>query len=250
MKLHELVRHLDETLDVGSFNDAALNGLQVEAGTEVTRVAVAVDASLDAIEAAAGAGADLLICHHGLFWGPAQPLTGVLGARVRRLIIHGISLYAVHLPLDSHPTLGNNAALAQALAIQNLVPFGRYKGNVIGLAGDLVPPQDIDAALATLETAVGPPLGIVRAGPDTILRVGVISGAAGSVVEQAREANLDLLVTGEPDHASAVFARDEGYNLAFLGHYATEVFGVRALARHLEEQFELPWAPVGRSSGF
>ncbi len=250
MDLHEVVRHLDETLAVHSFNDAALNGLQVEAGREVTNVAVAVDASLDAIEAAADAGADLLICHHGLFWGSAQPLTGVLGARVRRLITRGISLYASHLPLDTHAELGNNAVLASALGLAPTEPFGRYKGNVIGLAGSLAAPTDAEALLAKLEDTVGPPLGTVLAGPEAVQRVGILSGAAGAMIEQAPEAQLDMLITGEPDHVSAVFARDQGFHLVFLGHYATEVFGVRALAGHLNERFGLPWTPVGQDTGF
>jgi len=250
MELRRLVEYLDGYLDVASFDDAAVNGLQLEAGAEVTSLAVAVDASLDAVEEAAAAGAELLLCHHGLLWGGARPLTGVLGQRVRALVTRGVSLYAAHVPLDAHPEVGNNAVLARMLELEQARPFGRYRGKLLGVAGRLPEPEEPDELLQRLEEMVGPALGTVLAGPDVVERVAVVSGAAADTIAEAEGAPVDLLITGEPDHAAAVFARDLGAHLVFLGHHATEVFGVVALAEHLERAFGLPWRRVGRSSGF
>ena len=250
MDLCELTGYLDDYLDVGVFDDSAVNGLQLEAGDRVERLAVSVDASLDAIAEAAEAGADLLLCHHGLLWGKAAPLTGVLGARAKGLFASGISLYAAHLPLDAHPSVGNNACLARRLDLQRSVPFGAYRGRLLGQAGDLPDPMPIDGLMRVLTQEVGNALGVVRAGDRAVTKVAVVSGAAGDLLEEAADAGVDLLVTGEPDHTAAVTARDAGIHLAFLGHHATERFGVLALAGVLQRRFDLPWTEVGQSSGF
>jgi len=250
MELSELTTYLDDYLDVASFDDSAVNGLQLQAGDRVDRFAVAVDASNDAVSAAAEAGADLLLCHHGLLWGKAAPLTGVLGERARRLFAAKISLYAAHLPLDAHPAVGNNAGLARLLDLQRAVPFGLYRGRLLGLAGNLPGPDDLDGVMAALTRAIGEPLGSVRAGDRPVRRVAVVSGAAGDLLGEAAEAGVDLLVTGEPDHTAAVTARDAGIHLAFFGHHATERFGILALAEVLHRRFDLPWVEVGESSGF
>jgi dinuclear metal center YbgI/SA1388 family protein len=250
MQLAPLVAYLDEYLDIGAFDDASVNGLQVEASVEVTRLAVAVDASLDAVDGAGAAGAELLLCHHGLLWGQARPIRGVLGRRVRRLLRRGVSLYGVHLPLDAHPEVGNNAVLARQLALEDPQPFGRYRGKDLGISGRLPTPMAPEALLARLEEWVGPALGTVWAGPEAVRNVAVVSGAAANTIEEIEGGDVQLLITGEPDHTAAVFARDLGVHLVFLGHHATETFGVVALAEHLQRRFELPWVQVGRSSGF
>jgi len=250
MDLRDLTVYLDDYLDVASFDDSAVNGLQLLAGGQVERFAVAVDASLDAIAGAADEGVDLLLCHHGLLWGKAAPITGVLGERVRRLFAAQISLYAAHLPLDAHPSVGNNACMAKILGLQRAIPFGRYRGRLLGLAGDLPAPDSLDGAMAVLTQAVGNALGVVRAGDRPVRKVGVVSGAAGDLLGEAADAGVDLLVTGEPDHTAAVTARDAGIHLAFLGHHATERFGVRALADVIQRRFDLSWVEVGESSGF
>ncbi len=250
MNIDAVADHLDQLLSLSDYRDASVNGLQVRAGDQVTRVAVSVDASLDAIEAAAAEGADLLLCHHGLLWGDARPLTGVLGRRVGALFGHGLSLYAAHLPLDAHPELGNNAELARLLGLRRAAPFGEYRGQRIGLVGTLATPAPAGEVLARATEGIGAPIGVVEAGPDRVSTVAVVSGAAGSIVEQAPGAGVDMVITGEPDHTAAVFARDQGLHLAFFGHWATEVFGVRAVGRHLREALGLPWSEVGTSSGF
>ena len=250
MDLRTLCGALDEYLAVGEFDDAAVNGLQVEAGTEVSRLAISVDASLDAIAGARRCGADLLLCHHGLLWGGAAPLTGLLGARAGGLFRGGVSLYAVHLPLDAHPQVGNNAVLARLLGLVDTVPFGRYRRRLLGLAGDLPEPATLGEVVASLRDEVGPSLGSVGAVDREVRRVGVVSGAAGDMSGEAVAAGVDLIVTGEPDHVAATSARDSGVGLVFMGHHATEVFGVRALAEWIRAEHGLPFDEVGVSSGF
>jgi dinuclear metal center YbgI/SA1388 family protein len=249
MKLDELVTYLDVTLDIGAFDDSSVNGLQVEAGAEVDNLAIAVDASLEAIEGAAEAGAQMLLVHHGLLWGKPSPLRGVLGARVGRLFRTGVSLYAAHIPLDAHPTLGNNAELARRFELREVEPFGVYRGKSIGLAGSLDRPRPVVELIRALESRVGPATAAVLAGENPVARVAVVSGGAGDMVEEAARNGIQLLVTGEQDHTAAVYARDAGIHLLFLGHHATEVYGVRALAGHLESEFGLPWTTVGRGTG-
>ncbi len=249
MELRELVTYLDGYLDLAAFDDSSVNGLQVEAGVTVDRLAVSVDASLEAISAAAEEEAQLLLVHHGLLWGKPSPLSGVLGARVGELFRRGLSLYAAHIPLDAHPRVGNNAELARRLALEDLEPFGVYRGRPIGLAGVLPRPRVVTELIRELETEIGPATGAVLAGVDEVTRVAVVSGGAGDMVEEAARHGVQVLVTGEQDHAAAIFARDAGLHLVFLGHHATEVYGVRALAAHLEAEFGLPWTMVGRGTG-
>lgn len=249
MELSELVTYLDGYLELASFDDVSVNGLQVECSSAVERLAVSVDASLDAIRGACDEEAQLLLVHHGLLWGKPQPLSGVLGRRVGELFRRGISLYAAHIPLDAHPDVGNNAELVRALALTELEPFGVYRGRPIGLAGQFPRALAIADAMAGIERSVGRPTATMLAGDRGVRRVAVVSGGAGDMVEEAALHRIDLLITGEQDHAAAVFARDAGVHLVFLGHHATEVHGVRALARHLQDTFELPWTMVGSGTG-
>lgn len=249
MELSELVTYLDGYLDIAAFDDSSVNGLQVEAGTEVERIAVSVDASLDAIRGASEGDTQLLLVHHGLLWGKPNPLSGVLGARVGELFRAGVSLYAAHVPLDAHPAVGNNAELARLFGLDEVEPFGVYRGRAIGLAGVLPAPRAAADLVRQLESGVGPATGVVLAGDEEVRRVAVVSGGAGDMVEEAARHGIQMLVTGEQDHAAAVFARDAGVHLVFLGHHATEVYGVRALASHLQSEFGLPWSMVGRGTG-
>ena len=248
--LVDLVDHLDRLLNVHEVpdDDRALNGLQVDAGkAEVDRVAVAVDACLATIDAAARAGAGILIVHHGLFWGGLEPLTGRHGRRVRNLVGSGVSLYAAHNPLDLHPELGNNAVLARDLGIKSIVPFGSWKGVHVGCGGSLEVGRD---ELANrLAERLGARPQVIATGPEAVRRVAVITGAGSSTLAEARNAGYDTLVTGEAPHHAFLDAEEWGLNLVLAGHYATETVGVQAVARHLEQQFGLPWEFIDHPSG-
>jgi dinuclear metal center YbgI/SA1388 family protein len=240
MKLDELTTCLDEYLHVAEIEDRSQNGLQVEGPAEVTRVAFAVDACLAAFEQAVAARAQLLVVHHGLFWSDPLRLVGPLFRQVKTLVAGGCGLYGVHLPLDAHPEVGNNAELARLLGLRDTYPFARYHGVEIGIAGVLEPLLEVAALVERLTNGLGAPLIRVLAhGPERAARVGCISGGAMTMIDQVGEAGLDTFVTGETSHAFFHQAAERGLNVLFGGHYATEALGVKALARYLADRFAL-----------
>jgi dinuclear metal center YbgI/SA1388 family protein len=249
VRLDDLVRYLDDYLRVREVADDrnALNGLQVENAGEVRHIAAAVDACQATIGAAAERGADLLLVHHGLFWSGLEPLTGRTYRRVSALLRHGVALYSAHIPLDRHPDVGNNVLLARKLGMEVRGWFGDHLGAPLGAWGEL----DIDreALRELLEGALGASVKLIRGGPERCRRIGVITGAAGGFVRQARDAGLDTFVTGEGHHWTYFDAEEYGLNVALAGHYATETLGVQALAAHLSERFQLPWSFLDHPTG-
>lgn len=243
MELESLVAYLDSYLDVAGHPDypPAFNGLQVEGPAEVRSVAVAVDASQATIDAAIEAGADLLLVHHGLFWGGGAPLTGPRYRRVRALVEGGLGVYACHLPLDGHSEVGNCALLARAIGVEPAHSFAPYKGVDIGWWGELTADAALDQLTGSVRRAVGGPVHVIAGGPDRIRRVGVVTGGGASFLEDAVRLGLDALVTGEGPHHTHIDAMEQGIHVLFGGHYATETFGVRALGAHLAERFGLDW---------
>jgi dinuclear metal center YbgI/SA1388 family protein len=249
MQLADLVRWLDDYLRVREIRDdaVALNGLQVENAGEVTRVAVAVDACQAVFEMAAAAKADLLIVHHGLFWGGLEPLTGRHHRRVATLLRHGIALYGAHIPLDVHPEVGNNCVLAGRLGMPVQGWWGEYQGAPIGVRGELDLPRE------TLGERIAAALGVqpmvLPGGPARVRHVGIVTGAGGSMIAEAKAAGLDTLITGEGKHHSYFDAEELGVNVFYAGHYATETAGVQALGARLAEQHGLPWSFLDHPTG-
>lgn len=245
MKREELITYLDDYLRVKEIEDSSQNGLQVEGPEEVTadnlaKVAFAVDSCQAAFERAVATGAQLLIVHHGLFWDKPLRLVGPIFQRVKRLIEGGCGLYAVHLPLDLHPEVGNNAELARLLELKDTRAFGEYHGSTIGIGGALEPPIPLDVLVERLARATGePPVRVLAHGPAEVSRVGCISGGAAFLMDQVAGAGFDTFVTGETSHSFFHQAAERGLNVVHGGHYATETLGVKALARHLEEKFSL-----------
>jgi len=252
MKLESLLQYLDAYLGVTEHPDypVALNGLQVGGPAEVRRIVAAVDASEASVTAAVVRGADLLLVHHGLFWDGLRPLTGRRLRRVRPLIEHGVALYSVHLPLDGHAEVGNAALLGRGLGLRLQGRFGAYKGAEIGWWGTLDPALDAPGLAARLEEVLdGAPVKMVAGGPERVERVGVVTGGGASFVESAAALELDALVTGEGSHHTYFDAMELGIHLLMGGHYATETFGVKALAAHLAERFDLAWEFVDLPTG-
>jgi len=240
MKRDELIAYLDEYLRVNEIEDTSQNGLQVEGSEEVAKAAFAVDGCQTAFEQAVAARAQLLIVHHGLFWDKPLRLVGPLFRRVKTLIEGGCGLYAVHLPLDFHPEVGNNAELARLLGLKDTRAFGKYHGSEIGIGGVLDPPPPLGALVERLAQATGEPtVRILAHGPEEVSRVGCISGGAAFLMDQVAGAGFDTFVTGETSHAFFHSAAEWGLNVIYGGHYATETLGVKALARHLGEEFGL-----------
>jgi dinuclear metal center YbgI/SA1388 family protein len=236
----ELVTYLDNYLRVEEIADASQNGLQVEGPEEVTNVAFAVDGCQATFEQAIATGAQLLIVHHGLFWDQPLCLVGPIFRRVRTLIEGGCGLYAVHLPLDLHPEVGNNAELARVLELEDTRTFGKYHGIEIGIGGTLDPPTPLDTLVERLVQATGePPVRVLAHGPGEASQVGCISGGSAMMVDQVAGAGFDTFVTGETSHAFFHYPIEWGLNVIYGGHYGTETLGVKALARHLEGAFEL-----------
>ncbi len=247
--LRDIVAYLDDYLRIGSLPDEpqALNGLQVESVGRVSRVGAAVDACQATIDLARSSSVDLLIVHHGLFWSGLEPVVGKHFKRLRTLLAHGIALYASHIPLDCHPTVGNNAVLAGRLGTTDLTPFGEYQGTSIGVAGSLDVERTELRERITRELGVAPR--VIETGPARISRIGIVTGAGASALREARAAGIDTLLTGEGPHYTYLEAEELGLNLILAGHYATETVGVKALAAHLQDRFDLPWEFIDHPTG-
>ncbi|MDR2403864.1 MAG: Nif3-like dinuclear metal center hexameric protein [Spirochaetaceae bacterium] len=239
-------------LDIDSFAavDSSLNGLQVDNdGAEIKKIVFAVDAGLETFQRAVSAGGNLLFVHHGLFWGAPLPLRGTHRERIHFLLRHNLALYAVHLPLDQHPELGNNAGLAELLGMENPEPFGLYHGRQIGYKGTLTEPLTLEQAVGRIGFAGRPPLGVYPFGPERCRTCGVISGGAAQEAREAIAEGLDLYVTGEISHSIYHEILEGRLNMIAGGHYSTEVWGVRRVmercAARLDTDCEFIDVPTG-----
>lgn len=250
MRLDQLAAYLDEYLrlrDEVADPPEALNGLQVANAGEVTRLAAAVDLCEATIAMAAEARADCMLVHHGLFWGGLRPLVGPAYRRVASLVGRNIALYAAHLPLDRHPDVGNNAVLAGLLGVAPRGEFGSYHGAPIGVWGEVDTPRDeLGRQIATTLGAVPR---LLPFGPERVRRVGIVTGAAGSMIPQAAAAGLDTFITGEGPHWSFFDAEELRINVFYAGHYATETVGVKALAEHVGRKYSIPWVFLDHPTG-
>lgn len=247
--LHDIVRYSDRLLRTGRINDysGAVNGLQMENLGRVSRIAAAVDASHSTIKLAIASGADLLIVHHGLFWSPRQPWTGKTYELLQLLTENNLAVYSSHLPLDLHPKLGNNANLCAAVRLRNPRPFFHDKGLAIGLK--IRTKISLDELSRRLQQAVGGRPTIIPGGPPACRVIGIVTGGAGAELKRAAEEGVDTFITGEGPHWTYALAEELGVNLLYGGHYATETFGVKALARHLSGRFKIPWSFIDYPTG-
>jgi dinuclear metal center YbgI/SA1388 family protein len=234
----DLVRHLDQLLEVSLFEDACPNGLQVEGRAEVRKVVTGVTSSLALIEEAVRRKADAIVVHHGIFWSGASPvLRGSMKKRVRALLQADLNLLAYHLPLDRHPEVGNNAPALRALGGVDLEPFAKYGGQLIGWRGRLATPVAATEFLARVEAFYGAKATAFLAGPATVRTVGVVSGAAQKDATRAVAAGLDCFITGEISEPNLHIAEEEGLNHISIGHHASERVGARELAAYLAKAF-------------
>jgi dinuclear metal center YbgI/SA1388 family protein len=251
MRLDALTRYLDDYLRLNeevADPPEALNGLQLENRKgEVTRLAAAVDVCEATIRMAAEQAADLLLVHHGLFWGGPRPLVGPAYRRTASLIENGVALYSAHLPLDRHPEVGNNAVLARLLEVKTRGEFGSYRGSPIGTWGELDVPRDEVARRLT--TVLGTPPRLFPFGSERVRRIGIVTGAGGSLIPQVAAAGLDAYVTGEGQHWTFFDAEELRLNVFYAGHYATETVGVKALAEHVSRKFSIPWIFLDHPTG-
>jgi dinuclear metal center YbgI/SA1388 family protein len=250
-----IAAHFDALLGTETPDYAnALNGLQVaNRGRPITRIAAAVDASARTIEGAAAAGANLLVVHHGLFWSGLQPITGPAYARVRALFDHDIAVYSAHLPLDRHPTFGNNAMLARALDLQPTGGFATFQSVAIGVRGETERPTA--GLVAAADAFAARWKGRARASafePDRVTRHWAIctgAGADASTLAEAEALGIDTLIVGEGPHWTAVQAPERGLVIIYAGHYATETLGVQVLAADAATTFGIPWTFIDAPTG-
>ena len=238
--LHDLVTACQDRLGLPDFPDydGAMNGLQVANNGTVSRIGAAVDAGLEPFRQAAARGVDFLIVHHGLFWEPSRPIVATQYEKLALLVRANLAVYSAHLPLDAHPEIGNNAVLARRLRLEPARTFSPFEGRDIGLiAHGGITRTELRRRLDSLF----PHVTVIEFGSQVPERIAIVTGGGASVVGSLRAAGVDTLITGELKEHIYNVAQEERLNLFACGHYATEVFGVCALAEELARKFDLPW---------
>jgi dinuclear metal center YbgI/SA1388 family protein len=239
MNRDELVAYLDRYLRIGEIKDYGPQGLQIEGRNAVNKIACMVDAQMPCLEAAVAAGADMLLVHHGIFWGGPRCIAGSFGRLVRAYLAADINLYAAHLPLDAHPEVGNNAELARRLGLTVLDWFAPINGVKLGTIGAPERATTLDALVERYERTVGPVKLVQGYGSGRVEKVGILSGFGIKEIEGALAAGCDTYLTGETSHADYYAAQHLGINVIYGGHYSTETVGVQALGEHLRTRFGL-----------
>ncbi len=249
MKRDDLVVYLDTYLRISEFRDYGPQGLQVEGRGEVQRIVGMVDAHMPCVEAALERQADLLLVHHGIFWGPAKRLTGGFGRLVRCFLDNNLNLYAAHLALDGHPEIGNNVELARRLGLEVIdwwAPVNGAKIGVIAVAPDII---KFDYLVSRFEQTVGKAKLVQSHGTRHVHKVAILSGFGAKEIEEAASLSCDTVITGETSHAAYYDALNSGVNLLYGGHYTTETVGVQALGEHLQERFDITFEFLDMPTG-
>ncbi len=236
MDILQISHYLDQLLDIDAIPDAksAVNGLQVENRGEIKKIGLAVDLCQATIDRAAASGCNMLFVHHGMFWDGLRPVRGLLYEKLSTMMTANLGLYSAHLPLDMHPVLGNNRALADLAGVERLEAFGEYNGIKIGLKGQILKTSAAEFG-EMFEEKLGSPVRVI--GEGEIKTVGLVTGGAGSILHQAVAEGLDCYVTGEAENQFFHAAIEGECVLILGGHYATETGGVKAVGKHLQEQF-------------
>jgi len=252
---HDVAHYADSLLDTDTTPDypGALNGLQLDNFSEIRAIAAAVDFSTRAIRGAIANDANLLLVHHGMFWGGPSPFSGPSYVRLRLLIEHDIAVYSSHLPLDRHPAFGNNALLAKELGLAASGTFAAYEGVFIGLSGE----SDVETTTlaerarkfaknyrSEIRTTE-----ISKHRCTTRWAICTGAGASAETLKEAEKRNIDTLIVGEGPHWTAVHAEENELTIIYAGHYATETLGVRALGDHLGKKYSIPSSFINAPTG-
>lgn len=245
MTLYELNDYFNKILKSENFSsDISKNGIQIEnenpCSKQIKKVAFAVDASLETAKKACELGADVLFCHHGLFWGGCDTITGVHGKRIREFVKNDLALVAYHIPLDANEEVGNNFGMAKKLGENFTVSetFGLWRGMTLGVAGilkDELSPEEIGKIIFGEDFEKCPSVKLLKFGPEKVKKIGIISGGAGEDFEDAVKIGCQLYITGEISHELYHPIKESGINVLAAGHYLTETFGVSLMAERLKK---------------
>lgn len=235
----KILRFLNSYLEVEGTSDRAMNGLQIEGKKEVKKIIVGVSASKELFKKAVEQKADMIIVHHGLFWGDCLPLKGFLKERIDLLFSKNINLLAYHLPLDKHPVIGNNSQLINLFDVSDLKPFGKYRGSFIGFKATLKKRTELPIIIKTIKNKLSTKPFCLNFGKKEIKQLCVISGSAPEMLYQAIDEDIDLFLTGEPTEYVQEVARESSINFISVGHYNSERLGVIALAKLISEKFDV-----------
>lgn len=237
MRRDDLVGYLDDTLRIRAIEDYGPQGLQIEGRPQVRKVVGLVDAHLPCLEAALARDADLMLVHHGIFWGASKPLVGGFGQLVRAFLQNDLNLYAAHLALDAHPEWGNNAELARRLGLTIRDWWADVKGTPLAVLAHSDEPVSFEELVARYQERVGSVRLVQAEGTPQVRKVGILSGFGADRIAEAAGLGCDAYVTGETSHAHFYDAANAGINLLYGGHYRSETVGVEALGQHLAQRF-------------
>ena len=241
MNLKELDSYFRSFLAIDDLagTDISLNGIQVENTADITCIAFAVDACMEVFRRAKEAGAQMVFVHHGLFWGHEQSVTGSHYQRLKFLIENNMALYAVHLPLDIHPELGNNVSLAKASGLADLKPFGKFRGIDVGVKGTFKEPVTTEQVLSNLGYDRAEMLACMSFGKEKNMTCAVITGGGEHDVSDAIGEDVDLYITGDAAHVVYHTCLENKINMISAGHYRTEVYGVQNMAEKVSDELAL-----------
>ena len=240
--LNEIVTFCDQRLRRAEIKDfeGAYNGLQVENNGSVSKIGASVDAGQQPFVDAIAQGVDFIICHHGMFWTHPVPIVGTNYIKVKTVLDRNLAVYGAHLPLDCHPDLGNNALLADALGLNKIDTFLNYEGSDMAIVA-LGPNGGREELAKKLRALFPESYQSIEYGSAQPKRIGILTGSGKSAVPHLLEKNIDTLITGELQQHHFNMAQELRLNLYLCGHYATEIFGVKALAAEVAQKFQLPW---------
>tara|TARA_B100000795_G_scaffold229289_1_gene186309 strand:- start:111 stop:872 length:762 start_codon:yes stop_codon:yes gene_type:complete len=240
VSLKELELELKKVLRPEQFKDYCPNGLQVEGRKEISKLVTGVTACQELITAAAEAGADALLVHHGYFWrGEDQSISGIKKVRIEALLKHELSLLAYHLPLDVHQEFGNNVQLGKVLGIEINGELGKQNNHPIGLTGTIDQGTDFETLKALIADKLDRQPLAIEGKSKTIKSIAWCTGAAQNYIELAVAAGADAYITGEVSEPTVHIARESGIHFFSAGHHATERYGVQAMGSYLASKFNL-----------
>jgi dinuclear metal center YbgI/SA1388 family protein len=245
----DVLDYLNTLFDVIRIKDDSHNGVQIQPPVEIGTVAFAVDAAMASFERAAEEDADLLVVHHGLFWRNVERVVDQHYHRLKFMLENEIGLYAMHLPLDAHPEVGNNRQLADIAGADDVEPFALEEGVEIGFIANFDVPVSREDLTAHLDRQLDTSCHVLPFGPEEISRLGIVSGGGADFLSDAIAADCDAFLTGEAEHIMYHVARERGINVLAGGHYATETVGLKAVKRVMDNDLDVRTVFIDHPTG-